>query len=499
MNKKVFFVNLCKNNQRLLLFLIICLGVFLRMYNIGSESIWYDEAVSIRLSLSPIADILSGKVKDLGNPPLHNICLHYWINLFGKSEMAVRSLSALFGIFSLFLMYKIGKMLFKTKVAFLTTFIYAISPLHIYFSQEARTYSLVTFFCLFSMFFFLKFLRYKNIFYLSGYILTTFLSVYSHYFAFFILLSQNIFLIIYYKKYKNLLSKWVIGQLLISLSYLVIWIPSFLSQIGANENLGRSSETWFMHVIFTPIFYSVGRTLIWKDSSFSKLAIYIFLILVIFGVPFVLGVLQLKKNKKILSLLMLLLIMPIIIPVFISILFFPFYTSRYSIIATPVWYLIVSLGLTSIKKGKIKIFFIVGIVLLSVLSICHYYNANNKFEWRLAANYIENNSLTNDVILFDADIGETAFSYYYQGWQKKIRLYNEPLSSEFRNRIYGFVGNGGMDDITTEINNGNRIWLILSYNFTDGTGDYYERFFNNNYKKIKEQIYKGIKINLYSL
>jgi len=55
------------------------------------QSLWRDEAFSILLSeRSPLWFIT--KVFD---PPLYYILLHYWMKIFGESEIATRSLSIL--------------------------------------------------------------------------------------------------------------------------------------------------------------------------------------------------------------------------------------------------------------------------------------------------------------------------------------------------------------------------------------------------------------------
>lgn len=484
---------------KICLLLILCLGIFLRVYNLSTESIWYDEAASIHLASSNPADLVQGKVRDIGNPPFHTIILHYWIRIFGDGEAAVRSLSVIFGILSLFLIYKIAKLLLNTRIALLSAFIFAISPLHVYKAQEARTYTLVTFLCLASMLLFIKFIKNNRTLFQIGYTIVSFLSIYSHYFAFFILMAQNIFLAINWKRYKHSLNKWIIAQASIFLLYAAFWLPSLISQIGIKGNLGRYETTWLKHILFTPVFYSIGRTLIWDDSPTIKILIYLPLVLLIFGIPFILGVLRSRKDKEPSSLVHLWLLAPIIIPALISVFFFPLYCGRYSVMASPAYYILISLGIFSIKKVKTRIIFVSGIILLSALSLTNYYTHSFKFEWRQAANYIKENAGPQDAVLFDADFGETPFSYYYKGSLKKIRLYSAPNPDD--KRILGYIAEEGArrEDFTEEINSRNRVWLVLSYNYTDGAKDFYPKLLSGQRKRIVEKKYKGIDIYLYTL
>jgi len=485
------------DRDRLYLFLIVFLAIFLRIYDLGSESIWYDEACSIQIASSSTMNIFLGKAKDLGNPPLHSILLHFWIKFFGKNEVSVRSLSAIFGIFSLILIYKICNLLFNEKISLLSTFIFAISPLHVYLSQEARTYTLVTFLCLTSMLFFLKFIRLKKNIHLMGYIITTFLSIYSHYFAFFIIISQNLFLIIYWKEYKDIFYKWLIGQISVVLLFIIFWGSPFISQITQEGNLQRSATTWYKHILFFPIYYSVGDTLVWKESTLIELLIFIPFILAAFGIPFIFGTMHLLKNKKLLYFLLLWLFMPIVIPGIISLFFSPLYSSRYSIMASLAYYSLIGAGIFYFRT-KLRLIFIFGIVILSAFSLIRYYSLNFKFEWRHAASFIEKNSQPKDIILFDADMGETPFSYYYKGTLKKIRLYSPP--GKGKKRIIGSTVTGKpRQDFTEEVDKSERVWLALSFNITDGSGDSYENFFIKRYKILKKIEFKGIKIYLFSV
>jgi uncharacterized membrane protein len=69
-----------------------------------------------------------------------------WTSVFGYSELAIRLPSVIFAVATLVLVYKIVlKILPKnTFVALLAASLLATSQLHIYYSQEARMYSMVT-------------------------------------------------------------------------------------------------------------------------------------------------------------------------------------------------------------------------------------------------------------------------------------------------------------------------------------------------------------------
>jgi uncharacterized membrane protein len=140
----------------LLLSFIVAVGIFLRIYELGTESLWLDEADSLYSAHQSIIQLLKDCAVWHRHPPLHFFMLYLWIPVFGNSEVAVRLPSVIFGIISIVLIYKIGRHLFNEKVGLISSFLSAISYYHIYYSQETRSYSLLLFLTLLSFLFFIK-------------------------------------------------------------------------------------------------------------------------------------------------------------------------------------------------------------------------------------------------------------------------------------------------------------------------------------------------------
>jgi 4-amino-4-deoxy-L-arabinose transferase-like glycosyltransferase len=74
------------------------------------------------------------------HPPTFNIISHYW-GYLGHSEAWVRSLSAIFGIVTILLVYAAGKELFSRRAGLWAAAFAAMSPLLIWYSQDATSYS----------------------------------------------------------------------------------------------------------------------------------------------------------------------------------------------------------------------------------------------------------------------------------------------------------------------------------------------------------------------
>lgn len=77
------------------------------------------------------------------HPPLYFLLARLWVQYFGDSITALRSLSAVFSVFSLPLMYWLCRALFSTPLAGeVAIALVAVSPFHVLYAQEARPYSL---------------------------------------------------------------------------------------------------------------------------------------------------------------------------------------------------------------------------------------------------------------------------------------------------------------------------------------------------------------------
>jgi uncharacterized membrane protein len=155
------------------LFAILLLAAFLRTYQLGTESLWSDERASLRcISLEGPAEIVERSKSDPNFPHLLLI-LHYWVALFGDSEFSLRLPSALSGLLTVFMIYKVGSLLFGRRVGLTAALIFGSVPFHIQYSQEARVYSPVALLAQLSFHFFIKVLRERKLGTQVGYMLST--------------------------------------------------------------------------------------------------------------------------------------------------------------------------------------------------------------------------------------------------------------------------------------------------------------------------------------
>jgi mannosyltransferase len=121
---------------------ILLLALGLRVYRLGEQSLWYDEAFGIHLVHLPLVEATQ-RMANTFNPPLYYCLLRFWIPIAGSSEFAVRMVSVYTGVLILPLGYSLAKYMFGRTAGWVAMLLFAISPLYVWHSQNARMYTLL--------------------------------------------------------------------------------------------------------------------------------------------------------------------------------------------------------------------------------------------------------------------------------------------------------------------------------------------------------------------
>ncbi len=119
------------------------LAAVLRFARIGHQGFWFDEGnTALLVHFSP------GKMLGLipqteSTPPLYYCLAWVWARIFGYGETGLRSLSALAGVASVPLVYGAAAKLISRRGGLIAAALVACNPYLVWYSQEARSYSLL--------------------------------------------------------------------------------------------------------------------------------------------------------------------------------------------------------------------------------------------------------------------------------------------------------------------------------------------------------------------
>lgn len=122
---------------------IVVLAAALRLPTLGDQSLWFDESATHVVVDGSFGDMVDG-INDLeGSPPLFYVLEWIFAKVFGTGETALRLLPALAGIALVPVVFAIGRRLANDRAGLIAALLAATSPVLVWFSQEARNYSLV--------------------------------------------------------------------------------------------------------------------------------------------------------------------------------------------------------------------------------------------------------------------------------------------------------------------------------------------------------------------
>lgn len=365
----------------LLLAFIILLATGLRFYKLGEWSFWYDEMYTLR----SIEQAANEGILDLS---LSNALISVALDNFGISEFSARLVPALFGIISVLVIYFPVRMMFNTTVALLSSLLLAISPWHLYWSQNARFYpSLLLFFTL-ALFAFYFALEKDRPLYLLLFLVFVGLAVKERLFAVFIVPIVGLYILgvkfLPFGDTRGL--RWR--------NLLILIVPSFI--IGL---------TFGWEYIVDPSRYLSGFGEVNNNPLWilAGVVYYISIPVMLLGAGGAVYLLYTKRDRAVL-----LLSIAALFPLFavLGLAFVQYSANRYVFVSLTSWIILASLALEQLflnTNGFAKlIVFAVGLlVILQPLAddyLYYRFQNGNRDDWKAAFAYIDRHRQPGDVV-----------------------------------------------------------------------------------------------------
>ncbi|MBP7807848.1 MAG: glycosyltransferase family 39 protein [Bacteroidia bacterium] len=175
-----------------LFIIIVSVNFLFKFLFVGDNSLWLDECYSVQLAHKSVGEIITVAMVDEPNPPLYGIAMHYWINMFGDSEVSVRSLSVLASALAAGILFLLCLHFFNWQSAVFASIAYLTSNELYYYAQEARTYALIVLWVILSYYLFLSLINRPTLLKAILFAIVNACIFYSHFLACFIIVGEII-------------------------------------------------------------------------------------------------------------------------------------------------------------------------------------------------------------------------------------------------------------------------------------------------------------------
>ncbi len=416
--------------------IVVIISAFIRLHHIEHESLWMDELRQVSYYHLDIAQVVQGAA-DQSQPPLDYIIGHF-IYTLSQSDFAVRLPAALFGIGAVWFITMIVSRLCSWPIALLIGILSALLPFNIYYSQEARPYSI-------AIFLFLTVLwsidasvsiGHKHMKHLSILIISSSLFLYSRALSPLVVIVAFIFVLIIWAIYDIIIERKLfsemqrrillsIGALLLAL---ILYAPCFIFIVKKSGNyLTDSSILFGFHNLFNGLRRFEIIT-IWKAFTVQTEPITIPIACLLLLSPYFVWKLRLWEQNK------LFIISLVVLPVslFLDMIIFhgktnlPF-RAPYAIYLLPLSLILSSVSLKGIWEmtGKMKghyfirsvyIVFAIFLILVTVKSAMAFKQSRIKSDWRGVSDYLNSHTNSRQVLIYQSlkPYGRPTFNGFFR-------------------------------------------------------------------------------------
>ncbi len=457
-------MNNLKRREILILVLCLLIGFALRFYTFDRKSLWIDEIHTFNDSRDGLRGQFNFYKENPSylHPPLFFVLTHSFYP-FKNPERDLRILPLVFGTLSIPMIYFLSR-LFSPHIGLPCTLSLVFMTYHISLSQDGRAYSLIMFFGMLSLYFFMKYVKTSQKRYL---ILTPFSFAILFYTSYstisFIALPQMLWFYRFNGKKKPPVYGWVV----LNGMFLLLCLPWILFLVLNYHGQPLVSPYEFKAFLS---FWNISTGILNDWVPYPPLTI-VSVILLISWFSF-------SKSRRNPILLMGGVILPIGGLYFYCKLFnvSHFITSRYFINFLPLFFISLFLSLSVIENRfkklnqfvRFRLLFIILFIASNLVILPLYYRAE-KEDFRGLASYLKNQLRTGDK-LFDSDMAYTPGILHYFGVYPEKRHYQIPYykvsnneiefrrSFTFQNRSYTIYYSRNC--CAQYVADGSRLWII---------------------------------------
>jgi uncharacterized membrane protein len=192
------------------------------------RGIWLDEAISIRQAHLSLPDLIQDLAHTDRHPPLHHVVLWVVQRMAGDGDFAMRVPSIVAGVALVAVVYRLGAELFDRRTGLVAALLTTLSPILVWYSQEARGYALEALFCALAVLGCVRAIQRGRPGDWALHAVASALALWTHWFAVFVVLATEGLLLAELVRRRRLhvrLREWLTGWALSTLALLCQLVP----------------------------------------------------------------------------------------------------------------------------------------------------------------------------------------------------------------------------------------------------------------------------------
>ncbi len=441
---------------------VLALAAVLRFVHIGDKSFWMDEGVSYTINHLSWIDFLHIAWRRELNMLPYYVLLRGWMK-FGTSEAFLRSLSAIFSVATIVVLYLLGGRLLGRRGGMYAGLLAAVHAWLVRYAQEARSYSLAIFLVTLSCLFFVRNVQEPERKGWTAYIVTAVLAVYSHFFALLVVLAQWVALRCVPRTDFNRAGvhrAWKIAA--VCLLPLIVFIAS----------RGAGPIAWIRRPTAASFYYFL---LALTGNGGNVLLVLYFALAAMAAAMLILRRAQVQNSRARWGIVFALswLVAPIAVTLIFS-LARPVFLSRYLVYCVPALVLLAAAGLVRLPSIWLQAAVVLLLAWFSGQGIQSYYRGDfdlSREDWRAATRYVLSETEAGDGVIFHAALGRMPFEYYVARAGKGAAKPAIAFPNSGPKITYSdFVANAKNAPVNGIAHEYSRVWLVLAHNQLPGNG-----------------------------
>jgi mannosyltransferase len=461
----------------------LAVGVVLRF--VTRSDLWLDEALTVNIAALPVGEIPDALRQD-GAPPLYYVLLHYWMELFGTGDTAVRALSGIFAVATLPALYFAGRRVAgqhadeRTRQIFSWTavLLMATSPFAIRFATEARMYALEMLLVTLGLLVLCRGLEHPTLVRLALVALMTGLLLYTNYWSNYLVAVVAAGLVVYAWRSTGATRRAALGCLVAIAAGCITFIPWLDTFLFQARHTGTPwGESVLPPAAFTDSIQEFGGGDHW-ESDVVRLPLVLLAVLAVVGVALdrwrIEVDLRTRPGVRLIAACSIATLALGATAAWLA----PdgTFQARYASVVLPLFVLTVAFGLLCFADDRIKVGILAGLTVLGLVAAVQRNALENRTQAGEVADSIQADARPGDVVVYCPDQLGPAVSRLLDGDDLAQITYPDEAPPEFvdwvdyveRNRggDPNAVANAAIDSVGP----GGSVWLVSStqYRGTEG-------------------------------